>query len=206
MNPRRYQFPRSSRWRIIGWFNLAGTWFECKLPTASGNLCRKVSKKGKKMFSKQISIKNFKLFAVNNFVQLRKVLRDLKPWKILTFFFVNKQSRWSFSRKANLFVDLMKSNLIKVYLSFWKGNAALQANENQRQTSAARMQEKNQKENSSLWFVFHVKADKGEFIEALGSNLYGNSISWKTIFRQTRLSKNVMKIPQAMLAMSVNLI
>lgn len=38
------------------------------------------------MFSKQISIKNLKLFAVNNFVQLCKVLRDLKPWKILTFF------------------------------------------------------------------------------------------------------------------------
>lgn len=48
MNLRRYQFPESSPWRIIGWFNLAETWFDCKLLVANGKMCRKVSEKRRK--------------------------------------------------------------------------------------------------------------------------------------------------------------
>lgn len=69
-------------------------------------------KEGKKCFPNKFQSKTSNFLqstTLYNFAKYCVIWNHGKYWR----FFVNKQSRWSFSRKANLFVDLMKSNLIK---------------------------------------------------------------------------------------------
>lgn len=181
MNLRRYQLP----WSFHGGSSADLIFLErdanasCRPPAASSAERSVKKRKINEMFSKQISIKNSKLFAVNNF---RQVLRSLEPWKILTFF-----CQWTitleFSGKTNLFVDLMKSNLIKVYLSYERHCGTAGERESKADISCRNAGEKSGGEILLYGLFFVLKPIRENLLKRLGSNLYGNSISRKTIFR-----------------------